>query len=98
MLWNIVRYLRGQPDGTFFLRRKGPSVLVLTYVAKKKNSGGRKISNSPRRPKASASPGNKKNAGKGVSIGGVSGEADGRGRGADRSTSVQVCDGVGGLV
>ncbi|CAM9419625.1 unnamed protein product [Ectocarpus sp. 12 AP-2014] len=25
--------LRGRPDGTFFLRRKGPSLLVLTYVA-----------------------------------------------------------------
>lgn len=24
---------RGQPDGTFFVRRKGPSLLVLTYVA-----------------------------------------------------------------
>lgn len=24
---------RGRPDGTFFVRRKGPSLLVLTYVA-----------------------------------------------------------------
>lgn len=29
---------RGRPDGTFFLRRKGPSLLVLTYVAVSKRA------------------------------------------------------------
>lgn len=28
-----VFVFRGRPDGTFFVRRKGPSLLVLTYVA-----------------------------------------------------------------
>lgn len=48
---------RGRPDGTFFLRRKGPSLLVLTYVAKvpATQGSGRKSSGtlSPRRTLAS---------------------------------------------
>ncbi|CAM9354842.1 unnamed protein product, partial [Laminaria digitata] len=51
------KMLRGRPDGTFFLRRKGPSLLVLTYVAKvpAAQGSGRKSSGtlSPRRTLAS---------------------------------------------
>ncbi|CAN0385784.1 unnamed protein product, partial [Pylaiella littoralis] len=39
--------LRGRPDGTFFLRRKGPSLLVLTYVALSKRPGANANTDTP---------------------------------------------------
>lgn len=88
--------LRGRPDGTFFLRRKGPSLLVLTYVASTKRpnsnantptSGARNrksypASRSPRIRDMLGSPQGEK-LGKGVSLEGVRDDLAG-------STFVQV--------
>ncbi|CAM9755796.1 unnamed protein product [Ectocarpus sp. 4 AP-2014] len=87
--------LRGRPDGTFFLRRKGPSLLVLTYVASAKRpnsnattptSGARNLksfpaSRSPRMRDMLGSPQGEK-LGKGLSL-------EGDGDGLAGSTLVQ---------